>query len=686
MRDPFFRPRALLTVFVWCLLSALSLTGCGGGGGADGNGNKAMGSPTSSTGTTSSGLGGSSGSSSTTAATVQGVAAVGSALIGATVTIVDAAGVVQASTTTAMADGQYAVTLGSTSPTLPLLIQAKGVDMQGSPVVLYSLLQSLSTGTSARTTANISPLTTAVVATMLGAEPSATFQAAAVSHTALPTLLGNATAYANANTFIKTAVRANLSDAKLTNIATVDLFNDATFVANKLGLDAAIEGVRVQFGIDSGGNEVLYLSNKLIAAGTTEVAVNLTTTQHDLGTFPQTISAAATTSSLTATTSTSTVMPFVSGLEAVKSALNGAMSTPNVSASTISALQVSSKNIFSTFFTYQDSYDINGAAGLLSTAGGSGRQLSSFQIIGCLDDPSTFVSGRCSNILVSALLLNAASTPSAAAAYPMVASYSSSTGWTFIGNNHQTPWNLYPVTWVQLDATGAVNTTAQPTPGIGLMAAIVSSGSLSVASLQLPSGQSYHFSDCAYPSGTNYMCQGSAVLFSGDFVADHVMAITGTSFIGRSDVLPGNKFTISTQTLGAGSENNSEYLTTGLPSDRTTVASGSSTLASTSPYPVPDGLSSSTYLQEATVDAGFTLTWSTWAAAHPDMHMVEVRTSVTSPTAPVVNQVPISPIQPNSATVPALASVPSDAINRILWLIAQDNEGHRYITKIVAAP
>jgi hypothetical protein len=101
---------------------------------------------------------------------------------------------------------------------------------------------------------------------------------------------------------------------------------------------------------------------------------------------------------------------------------------------------------------------------------------------------------------------------------------------------------------------------------------------------------------------------------------------------------------------------------------------------------VPDGLSASAPLLNSAVDAGLTISWNTWAAANPGLRMVEVRAVITRPayTAPEKQVFTINPQAATQLTIAAFSNVPSDAVERSLWLIAQDGLGRRYITKIVA--
>ena len=669
MKDLSTRGRSLALACLWVAASTCTLVGCGGGGGSKdlaGGSNSGASAPVPVT------------------TSLVGVAAVGAPLLGATITVVDAAGVTQGTAVTDMVHGQYTLTLGTSTPTFPLLLQAKGVDMAGTPVVLYSMAQSLSAASATNSTLNITPLTNAVVALMLGDEPTAQFKASLAGGT-LPSLLANASAFAAAHTFVKTAVKANLNNAGLTTITTVDLFKD-TFTTNKTGMDAAIEGLHLQFGKDSvSGNPVLYLSNKLILAGSTEVAVDLSVANGNLRSS-STVSAQATTSTLKATTVSATAMANVSFMDVVAVALNGAMSLSNVLNTDLIVVRAPTgslsggvhalQTIFSSAFTKQDGYDNLQTAAQLATYSAAGKQLSSFQILGCLD--ATITSGQCSKISVAALLYGSSTTANSAGVFNMVMTYNSSTGWSFIGNGSEAPWNVYPSTWASFDSTGALTPVTSPpqtallnNPTVGAQV-VVAAFDWSYATL-LTSSHSFNFAYCNLPAG-EAMCQGSTLGQSqGDMFSDQMIEITPGGFLGRSDLTSGASISATITGLGLNGTTTSVKLTTNLP-----------TSTALSLYPKPDGLSSSAPLSMGSLLSGFSMTWDTWAAANPNMRLIEVRASVTSPTAPVINKLIVPPIGAHQATLPAITGVPSDAMQYILWLVAQDDQGRRYISKIVA--
>jgi hypothetical protein len=668
------RGRSLAMACLWVIASACVLTACGGGGAGNPKDN-IVGPGGSGGGTGGSSGGGGGGTVSTVPATIHGVAAVGAPLIGATITVIDAAGVTQGTAVTAMSDGAYAMTLASATPTLPLLFQARGVDMSGAPVALYSLAQSVNAVTNAVTTVNITPLTNAVVALLLGAEPTAQFQASAAGGT-LPTLLASTGAFSAASTFVKTAIKNNLSDAKLTNVALVDIFGDplfATDVSSKTGVDAAIEGVRIQFGSDpTTGHAVINLSNKLILTGVTEVTVDLVTAKSSLSGFTPTVAAGATTSTLKFTTTSTTIMPFVGDLERLRSSLNAAMASPGATGSTIAVLRwATNKPLFSTSYRYHNNYDSFLLGDMLANYGTAGQQLSSFQVLGCLDDP--VITGRCTNIKVAAIVHGSAATPNSTAVFDMVMTLSSTVGWGFVGNNRQTVWNVFPATWATFDANGVLDATVSPNPSLGVQTAILAD-TLAFTTLQFPGGHSVNLDYCNLNAG-EAMCLGTSTP-TGDIIQDNNVAITTGGWLGQYDVRPGAKYWANSTGLGLTGDYNSTTLSTDLPST-----------ASMSAYPLPDGISASTPLTHANLVAGLTVTWNTWAAAHPKMRVIEVRGVITSSvTAPMINKVITAPIATNQATLPAFSPDPGDALRYTLWMIAQDEQGRHFISKIVAPP
>src|SRR5205085_650453 len=100
------------------------------------------------------------------------------------------------------------------------------MDAAGTMQVLHSTVPAIS----AAMVGHVTPLTNAVVALSLGTEPAPVFAAASTSASQL-SQMGNAAAAAG--TFLKTLVKTQVSDLKITDATALDLLADATFAANK---------------------------------------------------------------------------------------------------------------------------------------------------------------------------------------------------------------------------------------------------------------------------------------------------------------------------------------------------------------------------------------------------------------------------------------------------------------------
>lgn len=633
------RGRALTMSFIWVMVCALVACGGGGGGG-------------------SSSSGGGGGSNSTVVLT--GVVATGAPLLGATVSVIDSRGVSQGSATTNLADGTYELTLsGTASPTLPLLVKAAGVDMSGTPVLLYSVVQSTAAGANAKTLAHINPLTNAVLGLLLGGNP--TVYAPTTSSSPKWTLLRNSTALAAASLFVKTAIRLNLTDARLTDLTRVDFFQDTTFIANKTGLDAAIEGVRIEFGQDLSANELMYVSNRLLVAGTREVTVNLTMAAGNLAGTTPTVAAAATTSTLKATTGNSTLMPYVATLEKLRADINAFMARHAL------ASEFGTTQFISTSYIQFDGVEASDLTTTLAAYGNSGYQLNRFQILGCLDNP---IVSKCKKIAVSALIRDAAG--AVVGVFNNAVTYVTATGWTFIGNDRLTRWNIYPITWATWSAIGTPDTSLSTNSGRGIQAYI--SGTFTGAAiLHLPVAN-FTMYGCG-PTGATTFCLNA--IESGDLITDQVLPLTNGGPIGPTDAQWGTVYELDTAPFGIPDPiPNLSVLTADLPP-----------IAASSVYPLPDGIDASTPLTIGNLTSGLTITWNTWAAANPQLRMVEVRGVITSTaTLPITKFVTVLPLTANTATLPVFATIPTDAVAYTLWLIAQDDQGRRYVSKIAATP
>lgn len=694
MLTPLTRKHLPLLAWLGVAVSAVLLTACGGGGG---------GSTPSSSGGSSGGSGSSSGTPVTGAVTLSGVVAMGAPLIGATVTVVDANGASCGTTTTALADGTYTLPLTCSSFTLPLLIEAAGPDMSGAPQVLHSVMQGVTTGSSTVTSAHVNPLTNAVVAMLMGGDPTPHFQngKAAVTGSAAVrsahwSLLGSATALRVASDVLKTAIRPNLNDAGLTNAALVDFFSDTNtilFSPNKTGLDATLEGLRIQFGRNSSADETLQLSNRFLQAcnpssacsavsnlGSPEVVMNLTTAYNSLNVSTPTTAAttAAITTTVKVTTSTSALMSPIAQLETLRGAINGNIRPPAL-ATDLATLEYSSgKPVFASTFVQQDGASALSVATTLIGYGALDYQLSSFMVLGCMDYP---IVTRCTKVRLAAMVRSQAGVQDL---FEITANYVAATSsWSFVGNGRQSSWRINPVSWRYLNGDGSAlaSSATGPNPGQGVQTFIQSVDPVSplIADVVMNTGAVRLYNCNASPGDamclSHHTVSGQEAGYeTGDLVLDQILPTTNVSWLGPTDTRPGTRFQMTATGIGV-NETSSLILQSDLPSTSTTGL-----------YPLPDGLSGSAPLLHGAVEAGLTISWNTWAAANPGLRMVEVRAVITRPpfTAPAKQVFSIKPLAATQLTIPAFSSVPSDAVEHSLWLIAQDGLGRRYITKIVA--
>ena len=175
---------------------------------------------------------------------VSGVVSVGAAVGAASVSLLDASGQALGTATAHPVDGSYRITLSTSSPPLPLFLQAQGTDAGGRPVLLHSLVPSLgSTGA----TAHITPLTQAVAALALGQDPQAAF--AKPQEAALPSTTALLTPAAD---FLKTLLKSPLADVKISDATKLDLLSDSGFATPKSAADLLLESTRVQVEPQSG--------------------------------------------------------------------------------------------------------------------------------------------------------------------------------------------------------------------------------------------------------------------------------------------------------------------------------------------------------------------------------------------------------------------------------------------------
>jgi len=685
MQTPLNRKRSPRRAWLCGVALVFVLAACGGGGGGNSSG-----------GSTGSGAGSGSGAP----IVLEGVAATGAPLPGATISVLDATGADCGSTTAGIADGLFSnFTLSCTSPTLPLFVQAAGVDAAGTPVVLHSLVTTVTTGTGPGNRVNITSLTNAIVALLVGGDPTSVFLGGKASASGSATvranrwnLLGNSAARSAASAFIKTVIAANLNDAKQGSVNLVNHFSDTSFSTSKTGMDAAIEELDIQFSSITGGIEVMQLSNRLlppcdpavgacnasspINPGSPEVVVSLPGAKASLSATTPTVSTVndIMSSPRKTTTSTTAVMANVAGLESLRNTIKDNL-TALVTANDFLTLEISAgKPVFASTFGYFDGLNATGVASILAGYGASDYLMSSFSIQGCLD-AVVASTPRCSQIKVGALIRDRAG--NIQSVFENVVNYVSATSsWSLTGNGQIAPWTLFPVTWYYLngDGTPMASAASGANPARGIQFVIRAADALSPLRADLTaSNSSVRLYSCLTSAGDPLCLQNNSGngYETGDLVLDQILT-SGTSPLAGSDTRRGTRFQISTTALTP--EVNTRVLMADQPS-----------LTDLTAYPRLDGLSAANRLYQADITGGTTISWSTWSAAHPDMRMVEVRAVIMQPAplAPSKQVFTILPLAPTHLTIPATA-VPGSPSEYALWLIAKDSQGRRYITKIVA--
>jgi hypothetical protein len=674
-------PNACAMTLVSC-----ALVSCGGGGGGSSSTSTPTPTPTP----------------TPTSTIVTGVAAVGAPLVDAQIRVLDGSGTAVALqdgngntipyASSNVADGSYKFVIPSGTPKMPLFIEARAIDANGTPVVLHSLVQSESS--SGSMVANITPLTDAVVAEILGANPMTVFQKASASATSIANL-GNATQVTAASTQIKTIIAKNLTDAKAASSTSLDLFQDSTFVTNKTGVDAALEALRIQIIPGGSGDDLLQISNKFVALATPEVTIDLATAKKQLAAGSSGTLSSAITSTLKTTTSSTTSVANFGSLDNLTIAVNDliAQRAPNTSfAALLSATPTAPTPVLPAGKTAAYAFNGRQAAdleNLLALYASDNYQLSSVQVLGCIDDP--IPSKGCTNFAIAAVVTDVSGNVVDVFRDGVAYNKSTTPNWMFSGNGRYANMKIYPVTYATFGFDGSLSATsglsanqssagtaATNNPGLGLQVAITdldSSGNQLVgnSAVQLPTDQSVPFAFC----GTSLLCiwpQPAVLPTATGELSDTLLQQPALGWIGSADAVLGAKFvftyaswiTVTNQTANV-------YLQAGLPANL-----GSSL------YPMADGISASNPVTGANIVAGYNLSWVNWADANPNMAVFSVRTIVNSTgSSPLITDDPVTFGATSASLAPT--SLPSGftPTSYEIWLGAVDNLGHRYYTQLL---
>lgn len=652
-------------------VSLVLVSACGGGGdGAEDTTTTttttAGAASTTTTSTTSTTLA----PASATGPSLTGVAASGAPLLGASVkvvdaigapvSLVDATGALVGSGMTSPADGAYRLVLATGSPKVPLLIQVVGTDAAGNPVVLHSLVQTATLPL----IANITPATNAVVAQILGADPKTVFMNA-ISNASSIALLGNATIVTAASDLVKTIIKTNLADGKISDSKKLDFFQDATFSANKSGLDAALEGLRIQVVKDASGRDLLQFSNKFNLPGVTEVTLDLATAKTELTKTTGGSVAKAITSTLKATTSPTASLTNLGVLDDLSTALNKLIAqgaaTADFQGSTMLATYISHNGRTKT--------DL---ADKLAVYAANNYQLSKMQVAGCADNP--IVAKGCVKVLVTALVTDKAG--QRVEVFNDTATYSKTTtpNWVLVGNGLSADFAVYPVAYASYGLDGALTTGIAANPGYGVQVVIIPpAGDSTGRIVQIPSGYSIPFAYCNLATLCVKTSPTANPVASGE-LQDMLPQQLSLGTLGNQDSLAGAKYLVS---LAGASVFTPAYLPAEVSKD-----------LSNAPFPMLNGLAAKPLTKaDITGSAGLTLSWADWAAANPNMHMFLARTLVTGSSSYVYSDATLPLVTGTGITVPAL-TIPAGyvPIRYQVLLGAQDNLGRRYFSQFIGTP
>jgi outer membrane murein-binding lipoprotein Lpp len=630
---------------------------------------------------------------------ISGVVSTGAPVMGAVVRVLDANGVAvlmtdaangQSSIRTSVADGSFRLNLTSTTQNLPLLFQVSGVDASGLPVVLHSALYS----SNLPLIVNVTPATEAVLAMVAGVNPRELWTNVAANSASIKQI-GTPTVMTAASDLIKTVMKASLTAAKITDTKTLDFFSDASFTANKTGLDLALEGQSFRIVKTPAGLDQLQISNKFVSKAVPEVRINLADARTEFGKTTGSVPANAIISTLKATTNPSTVSANLGVLDDIPAKLNQliAQSSPP---STPTTFDLADPLAGTTTYAYtlHNGRTRLQLTELLAKYAGTNWQLGRLLMTGCVNDPvpaagctkvavSTLVSdakGQVQQVFSDVVAFQPAVTAApATATKPAVAA--SPAQWRLIGNGMQTQFEIAPATYAQYDSTGAVvpATLAQPNPISGVVTDFRVTGppaaSLTESLVQVPSNFSIRFSYCAQI----YLCinmapSGNVAPFSGE-LGDVLIRQTGSSWIGSMDTIAGARY-VATYTLGA--------TTTPVYTQYAYLGSDVPMPTQVSELPKLDVLPTRATL-ESGGNVSVTLNWATWAAANAHMKMKSIRLISKAASTPTFTDFTTLDFGgTNTLTFKGFAVSPQTTSYSLL-LKSQDNLG-RYFYSLASIP
>jgi hypothetical protein len=628
------RPRTLLLHIL-----LVGLVACGGGGGGGGSGGGSSPAP---------------GDPAPINPTLSGVVSVGAPLGGAALSVIDAKGTAVGTATAHPTDGTYRLTLSQATPSLPLLVQARGLDSGGQWTVQHSIVPALTSST----TAHVTPLTQALAALALGSDPASAFIRPADS-----TLAATPLAQVNAaSDFLKTIIKTGLADAKISDSAGLNLLTDAGFATSKSAADLLVEALRVV--VEPGTPPLLTLSSKFLTSPAAEVTVALGLARTELLKGSTGTPANAIVSPLKVTSAAATVMANTGSLDGLVAALNPLLAQ----GANVAAIQASP--VF-TGYTRHDGRTAEQLATLLAGWGTRGLQLGPLQVLGCADE--VLKAGDCLRVVVASVATDRAGQP-AERWVDAVTWNASLKRWNLIGNGRNLSFDIRAASWLRLDATGKAETTGtNPNSGVEIQlqgrTADNATALLTSATVQTPLGYALPLANCQRP----LMClskPGDATAVSSGGPSDHLLQPGVVGWLGAADALRGARYTGSFTPLG-----------TSTPELRRSFLSTSAVTQAAARHPSLDGVSSTAALTADQLRFGLKLKWETWAVANPELRLVQVRAVVRYADRVSLRELD-APATGFELTIPPTGAVGGLAPTGYdVWLIAVNPQGLRLLTR-----
>jgi hypothetical protein len=658
-----------LTSFPWLPALAFAvisgLGACGGGGSASSSASSAASGATSGA---ASGVASGAASAPAPDLVLSGVAAVGAPLGSAQVSVVDAKGKSLGTTSTRGVDGVYSLVLGSKTPTGPLFVQARGVDAAGNPQVLHSTVAT----PAAAMVANITPLSDAAVALALGTDPRPVFNAAA-DNTTLLASLGQAKA---AGDFLKTVIKNQLSDLKITDATKVDLFGDVAFAANKGSGDLLVESLRVVLGKGPKGEQQLQLGAKLLNTLAPEVIIDLATAKAELAKTTGATPANAITTTVKVTSSFAALVPNLGVLDDLGAAINRLIAQGSSSAVLAASPLLAS-------YVRHNGRQPSDLADLLATYAARNWQLGRFLVTGCADDKA--ITGNCTRVQVAALVTD--SSGAVTDLFNDVVGYTAKPAagvlnWGLVGNGRKLDFSVRATSWLARGADGTPASATAPSgnPSAGVQLLLQGQDSqgnevLQSATVQTPSGFSIALAGCVQPRLCISAATGATSVPATGALGDTLLQPATVGWVGGADTVRNARYQAS-------------YTLDGAAETRVALLGGdlSANGGNAARYPSLDGVSATAPLSRSALAAGLTLTWANWAAANPELRLTGVQVVLRQDAVFSSSDVPVLP-GVNRVTLPAMVDDPAQPwTSAELWLHSQDSLGRRLVSRYDLKP